>query len=210
MWVLAVLAVVTSAFTYLLVARARALSARLGSGGGGDDDDEEEEDEEDEEVDAEAHHARVQRTAARLVAFGHLNDDTRRRLRLAFLNRNFTGDDFEMLAQLDEHTATHRGATQAQINHLPTHTVTQQFVDAAAAADAVAGAASPGASGPSSRSACAICLAPYEVGDVVRTVLCMHVYHRQCIDSWLQTKNECPCCKSVAIGEGRGGEEGGY
>ena len=46
---------------------------------------------------------------------------------------------------------------------------------------------------------CAICLEPYQQGDWVRTIPCFHTFHRQCIDSWLANKAECPICKHTAI-----------
>ncbi len=42
---------------------------------------------------------------------------------------------------------------------------------------------------------CSICLAPYEVHDEVRTLLCLHSYHVDCIDPWLRENSACPICK---------------
>jgi hypothetical protein len=41
-----------------------------------------------------------------------------------------------------------------------------------------------------------VCLAPYEAGDRVRTILCLHSYHADCIDPWLRLHGDCPICKT--------------
>lgn len=62
-----------------------------------------------------------------------------------------------------------------------------------------ASAAAPGeevTGSESEESVCAICLEDFEEGDEVRVLACSHVYHRLCIDPWLQSSsNCCPLCK---------------
>ncbi|VDO25768.1 unnamed protein product [Haemonchus placei] len=43
---------------------------------------------------------------------------------------------------------------------------------------------------------CAVCIDPYQTGDVVRTLPCRHVYHKSCIDPWLLEHRTCPMCKA--------------
>ncbi|KAL9191050.1 hypothetical protein ACHAXT_000756 [Thalassiosira profunda] len=44
---------------------------------------------------------------------------------------------------------------------------------------------------------CAICLCPYEEGDVrIFSKRCPHAFHKECILEWLvKSHNECPCCR---------------
>ena len=42
---------------------------------------------------------------------------------------------------------------------------------------------------------CTICLSNLEVGDTYTKLCCDHVYHRECIKTWLQTKATCPICR---------------
>mmetsp|Transcript_59857 Transcript_59857/g.160424 ORF Transcript_59857/g.160424 Transcript_59857/m.160424 type:complete len:102 (+) Transcript_59857:242-547(+) len=45
-------------------------------------------------------------------------------------------------------------------------------------------------------SQCQICLDDYADGDELRTLPCNHVFHKQCVDQWLQLKsNSCPTCR---------------
>jgi hypothetical protein len=42
---------------------------------------------------------------------------------------------------------------------------------------------------------CSICLED-EVHDNLHKTTCNHVYHKNCIDRWLQTSNTCPYCRT--------------
>lgn len=43
---------------------------------------------------------------------------------------------------------------------------------------------------------CSICLANYELNDVLKSLPCMHRFHSACIDPWLSLNNSCPVCRS--------------
>ncbi|KAG0532424.1 hypothetical protein BDA96_04G106100 [Sorghum bicolor] len=49
---------------------------------------------------------------------------------------------------------------------------------------------------------CAICLADVDKEETAKRLpLCLHVFHRHCIDQWLQGHSTCPICSgSVAVG----------
>ena len=46
---------------------------------------------------------------------------------------------------------------------------------------------------------CSICLEHYKPNDIVKTLGCTHVFHRRCLDSWLQTALKCPLCRTPLI-----------
>lgn len=50
---------------------------------------------------------------------------------------------------------------------------------------------------------CSICLRPmvheerkHQQFRYVKKMLCLHVFHIQCINKWLHKKRNCPCCRS--------------
>lgn len=42
---------------------------------------------------------------------------------------------------------------------------------------------------------CAVCIEGYKANDVVRILPCKHVFHKHCVDPWLQDHRTCPMCK---------------
>ncbi|KAL4640436.1 RING finger protein 150-like [Arapaima gigas] len=42
---------------------------------------------------------------------------------------------------------------------------------------------------------CAVCIEGYKPNDVVRILPCKHVFHKNCVDPWLQDHRTCPMCK---------------
>uniref|UniRef100_W5KDY1 Ring finger protein 150a n=1 Tax=Astyanax mexicanus TaxID=7994 RepID=W5KDY1_ASTMX len=42
---------------------------------------------------------------------------------------------------------------------------------------------------------CAVCIETYKPNDVVRILPCRHVFHKNCVDPWLQDHRTCPMCK---------------
>ena len=44
---------------------------------------------------------------------------------------------------------------------------------------------------------CLICLEDYDPEEELRLLSCRHVFHRDCVDRWLETgRNNCPACRS--------------
>lgn len=98
--------------------------------------------------------------------------------RLLQTDRDFTAEDYEVLLQLDEEEeaprrrARERPEVSSIVDLLPTAKVS------ASAAGAT----------------CMVCLDAMEEGAEVRTLPCMHVFHRSCIDRWLAVPGRVPKC----------------
>jgi hypothetical protein len=118
------------------------------------------------------------------------DDNFQRRLRMTLMRRDFTGNDYELLQQLDEEmNATNnaglshrssRGARQEFIDRLPSHVVSHE----------------EGRDESEDSRTCSICLGPVEDGDTVRTLFCLHQFHQNCVDNWLRHNASCPICKA--------------
>ncbi|XP_024521685.1 putative RING-H2 finger protein ATL69 [Selaginella moellendorffii] len=49
-------------------------------------------------------------------------------------------------------------------------------------------------------TACAICLADYREAEMLRVLPdCRHVFHVQCIDSWMRLQATCPMCRTSPL-----------
>ncbi|XP_051198541.1 RING-H2 finger protein ATL57-like [Lolium perenne] len=62
--------------------------------------------------------------------------------------------------------------------------------------------------GPGEEAAtCSVCLGALQLGETVRLLpVCLHLYHAECIDPWLDAHSTCPICRSdtdPTIGVGR-------
>jgi hypothetical protein len=42
---------------------------------------------------------------------------------------------------------------------------------------------------------CSICLTAYEFNDILRTLPCSHIFHKDCLDRWMRQSSYCPMCK---------------
>ena len=69
------------------------------------------------------------------------------------------------------------GAAQTEIDRLPTETLSSKTNNL-------------------TNDRCTICLSNFVDGDKVRTLPCFHVFHKECIDEWLQRNQTCPICKA--------------
>ncbi|CAK0892466.1 unnamed protein product [Prorocentrum cordatum] len=106
------------------------------------------------------------------------------RRRLLSREGDFTPEDYELLLELDASqgcgargSSSSAGAAQLLLARLPTRTV---------------------AEGPA-QGQCSICLEQMATGEEVRTLPCMHVFHRGCIDRWLSMPGppRCPIDQAV-------------
>ncbi|PIA35195.1 hypothetical protein AQUCO_03600094v1 [Aquilegia coerulea] len=49
---------------------------------------------------------------------------------------------------------------------------------------------------------CSVCLSRLREGDEIRTLPCFHVFHRMCVDHWLNLfRKTCPLCRFSIEGE---------
>ena len=42
---------------------------------------------------------------------------------------------------------------------------------------------------------CVICLTEFKVGEKESTLPCLHIFHSECIEKWINEKKWCPICK---------------
>ncbi|KAL6602816.1 hypothetical protein ACP70R_043177 [Stipagrostis hirtigluma subsp. patula] len=55
-----------------------------------------------------------------------------------------------------------------------------------------------GAGGEEAAATCSVCLGAFQRGETVRLLpVCLHLYHVECIDPWLDAHSTCPLCRSA-------------
>ena len=51
---------------------------------------------------------------------------------------------------------------------------------------------------------CGICLSEYENGEEIKSLpMCLHHFHKECIDKWLSINKICPVCREEITLTGR-------
>jgi E3 ubiquitin-protein ligase RNF115/126 len=48
---------------------------------------------------------------------------------------------------------------------------------------------------PESHDLCLVCQDSYQIGDEALKLPCKHLYHKDCLIPWLQSRNTCPTCR---------------
>ncbi|PIA54702.1 hypothetical protein AQUCO_00900934v1 [Aquilegia coerulea] len=141
------------------------------------------------------------------------------RLQLALLDREFDDLDYETLRALDsDNASTATSMSEEEINALPVHKykvigpqsdgLSRQVSSSSSLAEKnqdftrVDGNMKPS----EDELTCSVCLEQVNVGELIRSLPCLHQFHAICIDPWLRQQGTCPVCKFRA---GSGWQEHG-
>ncbi|KAI3988459.1 hypothetical protein MKX01_026273 [Papaver californicum] len=130
------------------------------------------------------------------------------RLQLALLDREFDDLDYETLRALDsDNGSSAQSLSEEEINALPVHkykaaglqseSSTVQQASSSAMPEKKPDAAKPDEVLMSREDGltCSVCLEQVDVGEIVRSLPCLHQFHANCIDPWLRQQGTCPVCK---------------
>ena len=49
------------------------------------------------------------------------------------------------------------------------------------------------------QSSCVICFVEFEDGDIIGDIPCQHLFHKDCLKTWLRRSNRCPLCQEEGI-----------
>jgi len=81
-----------------------------------------------------------------------------------------------VMAHSEDDEIRHSGLSEARINRLPLSEATAS----------------------QSTQTCTICMENFKIGEKLRTLPCFHFFCAECVDPWLQRKDECPVCRVSA------------
>ncbi|KAG2553002.1 hypothetical protein PVAP13_9KG505100 [Panicum virgatum] len=144
------------------------------------------------------------------------------RLQLALLDREFDDLDYDALRALDADNSPHvPSMSEEEINTLPVFKYKVQAQQGSASAQKSDGPpqlltsltgfgnevltntdlflkkkqADRTSKTPEDELTCSVCLEQVAVGDLLRSLPCLHQFHVNCIDPWLRQQGTCPICK---------------
>ena len=84
---------------------------------------------------------------------------------------------YEQLLQLEEEVGSvNKGLTKDKIKKIPVKPFRKALFD--------------------DNLDCIICMEKFEENELVKQLLCGHVFHSDCIDKWLEKEKKCPFCKA--------------
>ncbi|KAF5733830.1 putative protein binding protein [Tripterygium wilfordii] len=144
------------------------------------------------------------------------------RLQLALLDREFDDLDYETLRALDSDNVPTASMSEEEINALPVHKYKVTGPESGGSSMLQASSSNSAelkkqdtANTVSSAKAledeltCSVCLEQVTTGELIRTLPCLHQFHANCIDPWLQQQGTCPVCKFRAGSSWHETESGG-
>ncbi|CAD5166627.1 unnamed protein product [Musa acuminata subsp. malaccensis] len=142
------------------------------------------------------------------------------RLQLALLDREFDDLDYDALRALDsDNPPDAPSMTEEEINSLPVHKYKLQSSNRQrqdpilylggsvlqhASSSSISATEQKRQEGtkldgnlktPEDELTCSVCLEQVNVGELVRSLPCLHQFHANCIDPWLRQQGTCPVCK---------------
>lgn len=130
------------------------------------------------------------------------------RLQLALLDREFDDLDYETLRALDsDNVPSATSMSEEEVNSLPVHKYKiansrssvslMENGSSSASSEKVDQASAVGGNLKSSEDelTCSVCLETVNVGELIRSLPCLHQFHAECIDPWLRQQGTCPVCK---------------
>lgn len=140
------------------------------------------------------------------------------RLQLALLNRDFDDLDYDTLRELDvDNSPDIPSMSEEEINALPLHkykmqshqgssisrsdgSAVQQTSSSTVPNEQKQDSAKPDGSiqNPEDGLTCSVCLEQVNMGEIIRSLPCLHQFHASCIDPWLRQQGTCPICKHRA------------
>ena len=110
--------------------------------------------------------------------------------------RNVYGDYYQQNIEVPPERPPQVGLKKTQINTIPLQVYKKPV---SVKINSKGERIDPISQEPSSNNTCAICIGDYKGGEQLRSLKCKHKFHKDCIDKWLQLKNECPICKKRIV-----------
>lgn len=46
---------------------------------------------------------------------------------------------------------------------------------------------------------CSICMVKFKKNNIIKMLKCEHLFHIECIDTWLKNNNKCPVCREKSV-----------
>jgi hypothetical protein len=109
-----------------------------------------------------------------------MNDDSFLRSTQNMIDSGNSAHDYRRLLSVFGDGTENMGASETEIDSLPTHTIKNLENDLP----------------PKDLRQCSICLDDFSSGDERKILPCFHAYHKACIDQALRNRAICPLCNS--------------